>query len=89
MINAHGIVALLAELGAHTPALPNALCRNHTALFDREDAEGIAEAITLCGRCSDRQPCAAWAASMNPNRLFGVIAGRRYSSPNQKRGTTP
>ncbi len=83
------VVALLAELGAHSPTLPNALCRNNIALFDREDAEGIAEAITWCGRCLDREPCGAWAATVSPHKLFGVIAGHRYSPNHKKKGSTP
>ena len=62
-VNAAAVLDLLASLGSHTPALPGALCRRHRALFDREDSEGVAEAIAVCGRCPERQPCAAWAAT--------------------------
>jgi Transcription factor WhiB len=57
-------------------------------LFDREDPEAIAEAITICGRCPERQRCAAWASTVSPHKLFCVIAGHRYT-PNHKIGSTP
>jgi Transcription factor WhiB len=75
------VVALLAELGASTPRLPRAACRGRTELFDREDAEGIAAAKNICWFCCpELASCEAWAATMNPNRLTGVIAGAAIQS---------
>lgn len=86
-MNADAVIELLASLGRTTPALPNAACRNHTDLFDREDPDGIAEAVAICRRCPELAACQRWPASMNPNKLNGVIAGRRYI-PDHKKGAT-
>ncbi|MCV7150528.1 WhiB family transcriptional regulator [Mycolicibacterium pyrenivorans] len=73
------VTDLLAELAAHTPALPGALCRDHVDVFDSETTEAVEAAITICGNCPARAACERWSTAMDPRRLLGVVAGKHYS----------
>lgn len=75
---------LFGALGA-IPALPGALCRGHSELWDEPpqrdpDAEGTAErlsyALRCCGRCPALDPCRKWFDGLPARRRPpGVVAG--------------
>lgn len=72
-------VDLLALVLHCQPALPGALCRDRSSLFDSEDPDDVAEAVALCGRCPDLAQCRQWVGTLTTrNRPAGVVAGRLY-----------
>jgi hypothetical protein len=79
VLNRDAVIDLIAELGAHTPAMPRAACQGHRDVFDSETEDGIEEARKICADCVERGPCGRWAASMDPTKLVGVIAGQLYT----------
>ncbi|MCF6386029.1 WhiB family transcriptional regulator [Mycobacterium sp. MBM] len=72
-------VDLLAVVLRQLPALPGALCRNRSELFDSEEPADVATAVSLCERCPALDACRAWVTGLSyPARPAGVVAGRRY-----------
>jgi hypothetical protein len=71
--------AFLFGISASIPDLPAAACRQAVAVFDNETPTGIAEAVAVCRRCPELDACAAWAATVAPRKLSGVIAGKNRS----------
>ena len=82
-MNTTAVAALLTELGAHTPRLPQAACRNHTDLFDSQQPDDIAAAKHLCQHhCPELARCTEWFNSLPPNQQpDGVVAGRLIQPP--------
>jgi Transcription factor WhiB len=78
-VNTTALLEMLAELASGIPALPNAACREQRDLFDSCEPTDIRRAISVCGRCPARLPCASWADSLPPRRLDGVVGGRDRS----------
>jgi hypothetical protein len=72
---APGWVELLAVLLRDTPSLPNALCRNRSDVFDVTDPALSGEAVELCRRCPERQPCRAWTHTLPERAVSGVVGG--------------
>jgi hypothetical protein len=75
--------AILEAIGA-APALPGALCRNRSSLFDPaangENPDTVAarhaQALGLCGHCPALARCEEWLYNLPPRRRPpGVIAG--------------
>lgn len=66
------------------PTLLNALCRNHLDVFDDETPEGIADAVALCHRCPELEPCRRWSERLGPAKFTGVIAGKQYIHKNRR-----
>jgi hypothetical protein len=87
-VNTSDVVGLFVALGRAIPALPKALCRNHLDVFDSEDPEKVAEAVTICTRCPEFDSCAAWVATQPPRSLSGVIAGKNRTTPTRKDTTS-
>jgi hypothetical protein len=63
------------------PALPGALCRNRSRIFDEQPHDPNGErnehrALYLCSRCPALNDCRCWLATLPPSaRPFGVVAG--------------
>jgi hypothetical protein len=74
---APGWVELLAAVLRESPALPNAACRDDAELFSADDDPAAVErAIEICQTCCRDLPrCRAWADTLPPNAIHGVIAG--------------
>jgi Transcription factor WhiB len=91
-MNTDAVLELFAALGRAIPALPNAACRSHLDVFDSEHPDAVAEAVTICGRCPELDACTAWAATIDPRQLSGVVAGHyrptTKRSHDKKRSTT-
>ena len=74
-----GELALLIELLRDMPALPDALCRGRSALFDGGTGTSTApDAAELCSHCPEFAACTDWARRQAPTSLTGVWAGRVY-----------
>lgn len=73
-----GIVGLLAEI-ASVPHMPRALCRNRAPLFD--SASQATEAVALCRRCPELDPCRSWANALPRDAITGVVAAEVRSGP--------
>lgn len=81
-------VALLEKVLRQSAALPDALCRNRSDLFDvehhdpdeREYATG--RAAELCSRCPELAACSEWLDSLpRSRRPGGVVAGQVPPAP--------
>jgi hypothetical protein len=68
---------LLAAL-AGLPALPGALCRDQSEVFDAVTDDQLAQAARLCRTCPALIPCSAWAETLGDNDVNGVVAGRVF-----------
>jgi hypothetical protein len=78
-----GPVALLEQVLADQPAMPEAACRGRAGLFDADTldrARDAAEALAICDGCTALARCHAFAASEPPGRLSGVIAGMWFTA---------
>jgi hypothetical protein len=83
-VNTSDVADLFGGLSRAIPKLPKALCRQHVDVFDDETPDGIAEAVAICGRCPELDACAAWAATLAPRKLSGVIAGKHHPTPKRR-----
>ncbi len=79
-----GPVALLEQVLANLPALPDAACRDaDPVMFDADTldrAADVAAALAICDRCPVLARCHAFVASEPPGRLSGVIAGMWFTA---------
>jgi hypothetical protein len=82
-------VDLFTALGRAIPALPEAACVDRLDVFDSETPGGIAAAVAICQHCPELVACAAWAATMEPRKLLGVVAGQDRNNPTKRRNVTP
>ncbi|MEW5810887.1 MAG: WhiB family transcriptional regulator [Actinomycetota bacterium] len=83
-----GSLALLAAVLLEVPAMPNALCRGRTALFDRGGDDASTDAVELCSHCPELEPCANWAARQPNGSLSGVWAGTVYAATETRHRST-
>ena len=90
-MNTIAVAALLTELGAHTPSLPRARCRDRAQLFDAEHPSHTGRAIEIClHSCPELARCRDWLESLPKHRLpAGVVAGRRVRPPPPRRLPQP
>ncbi|WP_052915676.1 hypothetical protein [Mycobacterium haemophilum] len=81
----------LFALFRDVPNLDGALCKDNADIWDaaesRDDAQDTAEriafAVSACRCCPVLHICRAWAASLPPDAIAGVVAGEvhRLGSP--------
>jgi hypothetical protein len=76
---------------AGVPRLAGALCLGEHEPFGSDEPGDVEAAIELCSWCPAKAKCEAWADSLAPNSVSGVVAGRLYvwtqkSAPAQPRG---
>ncbi|MGK2852644.1 MAG: hypothetical protein ACSLE3_00835 [Microbacteriaceae bacterium] len=62
MSSRHPAVDLLALVLHRVPALPEALCRGRSELFDSDDPADVAEAVSRCQCCLELGACRDWGA---------------------------
>jgi hypothetical protein len=71
-----GAVALLSRVLADMPRLDGAACAGHFGLFDSDDCDDLAYALTICQECPALDACAQWLVSLPKScRPEGVVAG--------------
>ena len=79
-------IALIANIIRGSVSLPDAACVDRPELFDVDaDDDQHDQAVEICRQCPALAACGAWATTINPRTISGVVAGQRFTGPPRPR----